>query len=163
MRRRLDFPFGRRLLAAKDGASTAEFAIVFPAFFLLLFAVFEFARVFWAINTLQFAVAQGARYVMVSGSAAGRPTGTDCQTGTWTPGTFQTSITTYLQTQLTAWGLSSATLIWSVPPQLDCSQSPPTVTVTITASYTFSFWLTDLASLLSTIPLTQRATITAPI
>ena len=157
--RRFSFPFGRRLLAAKDGASTAEFAILFPAFFLLLFAIFEFARVFWAINTLQFAVAQGARYAMVSTSSVGRPTVTGC--AVWTPSTFQNSINAYLQTQLTAWGLNSATPTASA--SVNCVASPPTVTVTVSASYTFSYWLTDLASLLSTIPLTQRATITAPI
>jgi Flp pilus assembly protein TadG len=150
----------RPLLQSHAGASTAEFAVVFPAFFLLLFAIFEFARAFWAINTLQYAVSQGARYVMTSPSGSSRPTAGNC--ATWTPATYQTNIATYLQTQLTAWSLSAA-----APPSVvatkDCAASPPTVTVTISVSYTFTFWLTELGNLLTGIPITQHAIVTAPL
>jgi len=163
MRRRLFFEFGRRLLAAKGGASTAEFAVVIPGFMLLMLAVLEFARVFLVANTLQFAVAQGARYITTSpGGTTGRPTLTSCQTGTWASGTYKTSITNYLQAQLTAWSLSSATPTVSTP-VLDCTASPPTVTVTVSATYPFTFWLTGLSSLLSTLSMTQHATVTAPV
>jgi Flp pilus assembly protein TadG len=154
---------GKRLFTAKDGASAAEFALVVPGFMLLLLAVLEFARVFFVANTLQFAVAQAARYVATSPGTNGRPTLASCQTGsTWTPGQFQTSITTYVQAQLTAWSLSSATPTVSTP-QLACGESPPSVTVTVSATYPFTFWLTGLSSLLSTPSLTQQATVKAPV
>ena len=157
---RLPFTLGRRLFAAKDGASTAEFAIVLPGFMLLLLGVLEFARVFWAANALQFAVSQSARYVMTSPSGStGRPTLGGC--ATWTPGDYQTSINNYLRTQLTAWSLSSATP--TADARVDCGASPPTMKVTVSASYTFTFWLTELGSLLPTMPLTQRAEVTTPL
>ena len=154
---------GKRLFAAKDGASTAEFALVVPGFMLLLLGVLEFARVFFVANTLQFAVAQGARYVATSPGTNGRPTLASCQPGsTWTSGQFQTSITNYVQAQLTGWSLSSATPTVSAP-QLVCSDSPPSVTVTVSATYPFTFWFTGLSNLLSTLSLKQQATVKAPV
>jgi len=154
---------GRCLFAARDGASAAEFALVVPGFMLLLLGVLEFARVFFVANTLQFAVAQGARYVATIPGTNGRPTLASCQTGsTWTPGQFQTSITNYVQAQLTAWSLSSATPTVSISP-LVCGDSPPSVTVTVSATYPFTFWFTGLSSLISTLSLTQQATVKAPV
>jgi Flp pilus assembly protein TadG len=147
-----------RLLGAEEGASAVEFAIVFPVFFLLLFGIFEFARAWWAANSLQFAVAQGARYVMTSPSGSGRPTGANC--ATWTPGAYQTAITTYMHRQLSNWNVSTATP--SANPSVNCSASPPTLTVLVSASYTFTFVI-SVPGLGPSINLHQHATVTTPL
>lgn len=46
------------------GGSAVEFALVAPMFFLLFFAVFDFARLFYAEMTLQNAVRQAGRYAV---------------------------------------------------------------------------------------------------
>jgi Flp pilus assembly protein TadG len=149
------------LLIIDDGASTVEFAIVFPFFFLLMFAIFDFARACWIVNSLQFAVAQGARYVMTSPTGSGKPNVVDC--ADWTPGTYQSSVQSYVQRQVNGWNVSAATV--SVPnPTANCGGSPPTVTVIIKASYTFTFVLTDLIGLFpGGIPMQQQATVTTPL
>jgi Flp pilus assembly protein TadG len=50
--------------ASTAGASAVEFALVAPMFFLLYFAVFDFARLFYAEMTLQNAVRQAGRYAV---------------------------------------------------------------------------------------------------
>ena len=147
-----------RLAAAQEGAAAVEFAIVFPLFFLLLFGIFDFARACWAANSLQFAVAQGARYVMTNPSGSSRPTAANCTT--WTPGSYQTSITTYLQTQLDHWNVSSATP--SAIASVSCSGSPPSLTVTVSATYSFSFMLVSTL-FPSAIPMQQQAVVTTPL
>lgn len=52
----------RRHLQA--GASLVEFALVAPAFLLLLFGIVEFALMFWTTLTMQHAVREGARYAV---------------------------------------------------------------------------------------------------
>ena len=46
------------------GASAVEFALVAPMFFLVFFAVFDFARLFYVEMTLQNAVRQAGRYAV---------------------------------------------------------------------------------------------------
>jgi len=149
----------RRLLGAQSGASTAEFAIVLPFFFLFLLAILEFARAFWTVNTLQYAVGQGARYVTMSPSGNTKPTVGGC--ATWTATAYQTSVQAYVQRQL-ATVLPSATVPMPVATP-NCSASPPTVTVTVEASYNFDFILPNLATLLGTVPLRQQAIVTTPL
>ena len=55
---------GRARGASTAGASAVEFALVAPMFFLLFFAVFDFARLFFAEMTLQNAVRQAGRYAV---------------------------------------------------------------------------------------------------
>ena len=149
----------RRLAAAQGGASAAEFAIVFPMFFLLLFGIVEFARLFWSANTLQYAVAQGARYAMTSPGNNGRPTPGGC--ATWSATTFETAVQTYLQAQLTAY-LSSATAGTPVA-TANCGANPPTVTVTVSATYNFNFMLANLVTMLGAVPIQQQAKVTTPL
>jgi Flp pilus assembly protein TadG len=140
----------RRLAAAKGGATSVEFAIIFPAFFLLLFGVFEFAHFVWAVNTLQYAVAQGARYAMTSGTSL--PTSSNCAS---TLPAYKASVQTNLKNQLAPY-LSPV----SVPlPTGSCGTS--TVTLTLTASYSFNFILSSLVPLGKT--LSQTATVTVPL
>ena len=141
----------RRLAAAKGGATSVEFAIVFPAFFLLLFGIFEFAHLVWAVNTLQYAVAQGARYAMTSG---GSPPPTSITCNATTLGTYEQKVQTNLKNQLAPY-LSPV----SVPlPTGICHTS--TVTLILTASYKFNFILSSLVPLGKT--LSQTATVTVP-
>jgi len=146
----------RRLAAAQDGATAVEFAIVFPVFFLLLFGILEFARLVWAVNSLQYAVAQGARYTMTSSTT--KPSPGTCSGST---ATFETSIQSYLQRQLTPY-LSAATAVAPVLTKA-CSANPPTLTVTLKATYDFNFVLSSLVGSLGTVSLQQQATVTTPL
>lgn len=145
---------GRRLAGAQDGASATEFAIVFPMFFLLLFGIFEFAHACWAVNTLQYAVAQGARYAMTTGAGL---TASNC---TSSPAT--TSVTAYLNRQLTAYFPSGTSS--TVTATGNCVTSSPTVTFNLTATYNFNFILSGLVLLNPNgITLQQKATVTTPL
>jgi len=146
----------RRLAAAEDGAAAAEFALIFPVFFVLLFATFEFARACFAFNTLQYVVSQGARYVMTS--PAGKPSASNCANSL---AAYQTSVQAYVQRQL-ATVLPSATVPMPIAVP-NCAASPPTVTVTVNAAYNFDFILPNLVALLGTISLRQQATVTTPL
>jgi hypothetical protein len=161
MKRWLRWLGGGWFPTADDGASSVEFAILLPFFFLLLFGFLEFARACWIVNSLQFAVAQGARYVMTSPTGSGKPNVVDCPD--WTPGTYQSSIESYLQRQVDGWNVSAAVVSVSNP-TVNCSGDPPTVTVTVGASYTFIFFLSDLMGLFPHgIPIQQSATVTTPL
>jgi Flp pilus assembly protein TadG len=154
----------RRFLRARDGATTVEFAIIFPAFFVLMFSVLEFAHLIWAVNSLQYAVAQGARYVTISPGGNNKPTTATC---TGSTAAYQTSVQTYLQRQLTPY-LPSATAVVTLPTTANCTASattpPPTVTVTVKATYSFTFFLAgSLGSWIKPITLSQTATVTAPL
>jgi Flp pilus assembly protein TadG len=53
--------------------SMVEFALIAPAFFLLLLGIMEMGRLLWVNHTIANAAREGARYVMVSGSEAQYP------------------------------------------------------------------------------------------
>jgi Flp pilus assembly protein TadG len=150
----------RHILREEDGASAVEFAIVFPVFFLLLFGILEFARLAWAVNSLQYAVAQGARYVTLSPtSITSKPTTSSC--ASWSSAAYKTAVQTYLQNQLTAYRASATA---SVPvASVSCGATPPTLTVTVKATYDFNFMLSNLVTSLGTVSLYQQATVTTPI
>lgn len=59
--------FGR----ACEGAAAVETAIIFPAFFLLLFGIIEAGMLFSTQSTLQFAVEAAARCAVVNTSLCG--------------------------------------------------------------------------------------------
>jgi Flp pilus assembly protein TadG len=154
----------RRLGGADAGAAAVEFAIVLPVFLLMLLGIFDFARACWVANSLQFAVAQGARYVTLSPTSSSRATAANCTTWVSSGGsaTYTTSITTYVRTQLTNWGVSTATP--TVTASVSCTGSPPTVTVTVSASYTFGFMFNTLETLIpGGIAMGQRAVVTTPL
>lgn len=144
----------RRLAAAEDGAAATEFAIVFPAFFLLLLGIFDFAHACWVVNTLQFAVSQGARYATTTSS--GVPTASSACAGA--VAAYQTNVQAYLQRQLSPY-LTGAT----VPlPTGNCITGALTVNLTVT--YTFTFFLTEMVGMFPHgIPMQQQATVTTPL
>ena len=148
----------RRLGRAQEGASVAEFAFIFPVFLVILLGIFEFARAYWAVNTLQYAVSQGTRYAIVH-----RPAASACCPSTGTPA-CPSSYTTDMSSKIVpALGLSGVTLTPTVG-TLVCTTSPPTVQVTVQATYSFNFLLSgSVGSWAGTIPLKQKATVTTPL
>jgi len=65
----------RQTRRKRPGAVTVEFALAAPAFFLLIFAGFEFSRVNMIRNTIANAAYDGARQAIVPGATAN-----DCRT-----------------------------------------------------------------------------------
>ena len=55
--------------ARSRGQALVEFALVFPMFFVLLVAIFDFGRIVWARNSLENAAREGARYAIVHGGS----------------------------------------------------------------------------------------------
>jgi Flp pilus assembly protein TadG len=131
-----------RLRRAEDGAAVAEFAVVVPIFLILLLGTLEFARGFWIVNTLQFAVEQGARYTMLAEvNGVSRPNTNNCSTSTTSA--FATQIQSLMQADL------SAALLGSATPHVTPGPCPPrgslpALTFTITASYSFSSFLSAI-------------------
>jgi Flp pilus assembly protein TadG len=153
MTRLLYRPASRRLAAAQGGAVAAEFAIIFPVFFLLLFATFEFARACFFFNTLQYVVSQSARYVMTS--SPGKPS--NCGSSLIT---YPASVDAYLGAQLATYlpaATHSVTLTAS-----NCTSSPATVQVTVKATYDFNFVLTGLMPW-GPFTIKQQAVVTTPL
>jgi Flp pilus assembly protein TadG len=149
----------QRILREDGGATAVEFAIVFPVFFLLLVAILEFARLVWTVNSLQYAVAQGARYVTMSPGGNSKPTTGTCDSGV--PTAYKTAVVTYVNKQLAEYRSSA---IASVPSaSVTCGASPPTMTVTVKATYNFNFVLSNLVTSLGTVSLQQQQTVTTPI
>jgi Flp pilus assembly protein TadG len=151
----------RGILREEDGATAVEFAIVFPVFFLLLFTIFELARLVWTVNSLQYAVAQGARYVTMSPSGNSKPTTGTCASPV--PDNYKTAVQTYLQKQLTAYRASAIASVPLASVSCGTSTSPPTVTITVKATYDFNFILSSLVASLGTLTLQQQATVTTPL
>lgn len=160
--RRLRF---KELLRDRDnGAAAAEFAILFPIFLLMLLGIFDFARACWVANSLQFAVAQGARYATMSPTGSSRATAANCTTWVSSGGstTYTSTITSYMRTQLSNWGVATASP--SATASVSCAGSPPTVTITVGASYTFNFLLVDLTGWIpGGIAMRQQAVVTTPL
>jgi Flp pilus assembly protein TadG len=138
----------RSLWRNAEGVTAIEFAIVFPAFLLLVFGVFEFGRAFWIWNTMQLAVDEGGRYAMVfnSPTAPWGPTGGTCSTGR------TECIVTYAKSQL--YGLTASDFTVTAVQGTSGSIS----IVTITATYTFISVVPTLLNL-SPITLTRQATV----
>ena len=159
MTRWLRRPAARRLAGTEAGAAAADFALVFPVFFLLLFATLEFARAFWNFNSLQYVVSQSVRYAMTTGTN-NKPTPTDnCSTSSLSA--YKTSITNFVTTQLGTYLPSTPAPIATVT-VANCTTSPATVTVTVLATYSFSFILSSFTPW-GPITLRQQAVVTTPL
>ena len=80
-----------RFCGARQGATAVEFALIAPAFFGLLIAVFETALFLFAQMNLQTAANQAGRYFMTG----------QAQNGGWTASTIQTNVCPTIQALLT--------------------------------------------------------------
>lgn len=65
----------RRRHARDRGQALAEFALVAPIFFLMLFAIIDFGRYVYYVQILNNAAREGARYAIVHGAEAVPSTG----------------------------------------------------------------------------------------
>ncbi len=65
----------RRDSQRRRGQALAEFALVMPLFFLLVFSIIEFGRFIYTYEIVNNAVREGARYAIVHGSASECPSG----------------------------------------------------------------------------------------
>jgi hypothetical protein len=65
----------RRKDGRSKGQALAEFALVAPLFFLLLFAIIDFGRYVYYVQILNNAAREGARYAIVHGELGLPPTG----------------------------------------------------------------------------------------
>ena len=72
---------GRRYRSSKRGQALAEFAMVAPIFFLVLFGIVEAGRFMFYYETLNNATREGARYAIVNGAKS-----LTCSTGPAAPG-----------------------------------------------------------------------------
>ena len=68
-------PRSRRVERATRGQALAEFALVAPLFFLLVFGIIEAGRFILYYETLSNATREGARYAIVQGSNSSCPSG----------------------------------------------------------------------------------------
>jgi TadE-like protein len=64
-----------RSRARRRGQATAEFALVAPIFFFMLFAIIDFGRYMYYVQILNNAAREGARYAIVNGSRSFTPVG----------------------------------------------------------------------------------------
>ncbi len=78
----------RERLSGRGGSSLVEFAIVSVQLFIVMFAMFEFARALIVYNTVANAARVGARYAIVHGSTT-NGTGVDGPSG---PGSNPTNV-----------------------------------------------------------------------
>lgn len=66
---------GRSSTRRHGGQALAEFALVAPIFFLLLFGIIDFGRYVYYVQVLNNAAREGARYAIVHGSRSLAPSG----------------------------------------------------------------------------------------
>jgi Flp pilus assembly protein TadG len=81
MRRALD-----RFLAASEGASALELALVFPLFMILILAIFWLALLLWTENSIRFAADAAARCASVDGTSCGTVTAIQDAAIAWSNG-----------------------------------------------------------------------------
>lgn len=90
----------RYLIAARDGATLVEFALLAPLVLMFVFGSIEFGRLLWTREALQQTAIAGARCMAI---AQGKIQNSPCASG----GSYSaTSTTTYIQNVATGWGLS---------------------------------------------------------
>ena len=114
----------RRLVCDSSGVAAVDFALVGPAFLMLLLGIFEFGRVMHANNTLAHAVHEAGRYAMVHGADSEEPASAS-------------DIKALIKNR--AIGLDPDKIV--VPDPTFAPDNEPGSTVTITASYPFDFML----------------------
>lgn len=143
-----------QLRCARGGASTVEFAIAVPAFLLLLVGMTEVARGCWTVNALHNAVAHAARYAQLTTSS--KPTASACDDEV---DDYQTNVRDYLEAELNA-------VLPTAIPAVTLPACPtgglPTLTITISATYTYQFLISAVMPL-SPITVQQQTIVTTPL
>jgi len=132
-------PFGRR--CHQSGQSTAEFFLIIPAFFLILFATMELAQAVFTYNSICEAAREAVRYAIVHG-----PNSVDPSVSPYTD-VQQVAINAVPDLTLTS---ANITVSWPADPNL-----PTKKDAQVKVSYTYSL---SGIPLLSTISLSLTAT-----
>lgn len=117
------------------GQAMVEFALVAPAFFLLLFGIIEGGRFIYYYETLSHATREGARYAIVNGANS-----LTCSTGPAAPGSTSCDpdgSDVVDKVRQSALGMSgpaiTVTPVWHDP-----ANNGRGSTITVTASFTYS-------------------------
>lgn len=115
-----------RVLGRADGGTAAiEFAIVAPAFLMLLLGTVEFGRLLWTQQALQETAIAGARCMAI------------LQTGCTAGGRYYSSAntTTYIQQIANQWGVSIPSSGIALTPNATCGGTTGFSQVTITSTF----------------------------
>jgi Flp pilus assembly protein TadG len=73
------------ILREVDGAAAAEFAMILPLLFAMVFTVYQLGRIYWIQNSLQFAAESAGRCLMAHTSITTVASGT-CAVSNWLSG-----------------------------------------------------------------------------
>ncbi|HSG85138.1 MAG TPA: TadE family protein [Candidatus Limnocylindrales bacterium] len=116
------------------GQALAEFALVAPIFFLLLFGVIEAGRFMFYYEVLNHATREGARYAIVNGSNS-----LYCPTGTPAPGSYACDPTGEdVKDRVRSAAFSTLGSSLTVPTPTWAPDNSRGSTVTVTADYAYS-------------------------
>ena len=119
----------RRVADRTLGQALAEFALVAPVFFMLLYGIIEAGRFIFYYEVLNNATREGARYAIVNGENSFSPTG---------PPHDDTGAAVIARVKASAFGMPGNLI--DVDPE--CGGAPPNnergTTVTVRATYTYS-------------------------
>jgi Flp pilus assembly protein TadG len=132
----------RRALRADSGNASIEFAIVLPAFLLLLYGVIELAHYGYVRLALSDAARQGVRYAMVRGGASGAAATAD-------------DVTSHVRAGIALLDPTQVTVTPSFTPD-----NQPGSLVTVQVSYDYTPFLTGGFAILSATTLTDSAQMT---
>jgi Flp pilus assembly protein TadG len=116
--------FVRRLVKARDGVETIEFALAAIPLFMFLLGVVEFARLYWTQSELQYAAEAAARCATVNCCASG-PTSCGGSTG-------NTGVQNFAAGQLLGMSIPSGNLSNFQVSTASCGNQ-------VSFSYTFNF------------------------
>ncbi len=126
----------RRLRSRSRGQALAEFALVAPIFFLLLFGIIEGGRFILFYQALNNATREGARYAIVHGSNSSCPSG-PMPPGMSAPGCHDAPGDRVIQrVKDSAFGLLGPTV--TVTPEWGPLGNGREADVRVTAAYTYS-------------------------
>jgi len=123
-----------RLIGAQQGVSILEFALVAPLLLTMTVGAIDVGRMFYVRQALGYATEEAARYYMLNPSAA------------------TTAVTSLLQSNMP--GTLGPSVNVAYADTANCNSNSSVTCSTITATYSFSFFL----GYLGTTPLSLRAT-----
>ncbi|HEV2365155.1 MAG TPA: TadE family protein [Caulobacteraceae bacterium] len=128
----------------RSGASAVEFALVAPVFLACLLGIVEFGRAMWIHNALQQAAVAGARCEGIAQGSVGS-----------TAACGGASVTSYVQTVASGWGITVPTSGISSTTSTTCGGASGFSSVTIT--YTFSTVAPQIVPALASMPMSATA------
>ncbi len=129
----------------RSGATAVEFAMVAPVLLMLVFGILEFGRALWVHNALQQTAIAGARCEGISQSSVAS-----------TAACNGSSVTSYVQSVATGWGITVPTSGIVLSSNTTCAGATGFSSVTI--NYTFQTAVPQvLGSMSGGVPMTANA------